>query len=135
MHNRSSAYQYLFWERSYSQEALDAFTTNEGLYVQAAFDEETKDLLAQLHRRYWEIAKKTLTMRQFAILDLLRMGFSQAETAKTLKCTQSTINKSIWGNDIYCAQRKRYGGIAKAWKNAARTDPEVLAILQKLRGE
>lgn len=95
---RSSGYQYILVEKSFSHEMLESFPEDEGMQKKLnpfAYNEEILLLEDQLKERFWELIRDNLTVRQLQIVELLKGGATQSETARQLNVNQSSITKCI----------------------------------------
>ena len=99
--------------------------------------EELIDLREELRVQFWRLAKENLTERQFEVLHLLSLNFTQTEIAKMLHVNQSSITKSVHGNCDYRNKgngkvRKVYGGSKKRLVKLANQDLKVKELREKI---
>ena len=96
--HRSDSYQYLFHEIPYdfSPAAPDYFHTDQSLYSQ-----NTSEYIIDLEQQVYELlfSVPNFTEHQKTVIRLVKEGKGQTEIAKILNCNQSTINKTLRGND------------------------------------
>lgn len=95
---RSSAYQYLLVEKSFSNQMMEVFPENDSIQKKLnpfSYNEDILILEDRLKERLWEIISEHLTPRQLEIINLLKGGATQSETAKCLGVNQSSITKCI----------------------------------------
>lgn len=132
--NRSNGYQFLFAEQPYSNEMMAEFSEAQGLVENYKPEdrEQLLDLRDDLKLEFWRLAKENLTERQFQVIELLAMGYTQIEIAKQLHVNQSSITKSVNGNCDYRNGRKIYGGAKKKLRRLADKDPEIQDIIQQI---
>lgn len=100
---RSSAYQWILVERCYSSEMMGSFSNDDGIHKKLNPFDYNEDILVledQLKERFWEIINEHLTDRQREIVDLLKEGKTQMETATKLGINQSSITKCISGDTL-----------------------------------
>lgn len=134
--NRSNGYQHLFAEQSYSNEMMAEFSEAQGL-VENYTPEDKEQLMVlrdQLKEEFWRIAKENLTSRQFEVIKLLSVGFTQIEVARLLHVNQSSITKSVNGNCDYRNKDKKvvYGGARKKLRRLSDKDPKVQEIIRQI---
>jgi DNA-binding CsgD family transcriptional regulator len=137
--SRSDTYQWRVLEIPVDMSPTSPATnwnSTESLYSIYSIEQEQIDILDALaHNRLSELVlggKKTkgLTTRQKQIWQLLLQGMTQHEMAATLHCHQSTITKTIHGDQ----QKKNiyYGGIEAKLKNICLRDNQFRIIIQQL---
>ena len=99
--------------------------------------EQLLDLREELRVQFWRLAKDNLTERQFEVLHLLSLNFTQTEIAKMLHVNQSSITKSVHGNCDYRNKgdkktKKIYGGSKKKLSKLADQDAKIRDIRLKI---
>lgn len=134
---RSQLYQYLLVEKVFSHEMMENFPDEDSLYKKLnpyAYNEDILILEDQLKERFWQIIEKHLTKRQLQIVNLLKKGATQSETAKALGVNQSSITKSVHGNVDYskASGKASYGGICKKLARVVDNDPIIKEIKEKI---
>lgn len=95
---RSQLYQHLLVEKAFSHEMMETFSNDDSVYKKLNpfnYNEEILVLEDQLKERFWEIINEHLTPRQLEIINLLKSGKTQSETAKALSVNQSSITKCL----------------------------------------
>lgn len=95
---RSQQYQHLLVEKAFSHEMLEGFSDDESMYKKLNpfnYDERILVLEDQLKERFWEIINANLTERQLEIVNLLKSGATQSETAKKLGVNQCVAYNTI----------------------------------------
>ena len=134
--NRSDKYQHLLLETQCANEMLESFSNQDSIYFKLnpwAYNDEVIDLEERLREKFWELIGK-LTPRQREVIELYTKGSqTQTEIAKKLNVNQSSITKSINGNVDYKNGKKCYGGAKRKIAKMAEEDPEIQAILARLR--
>jgi len=132
--NRSNGYQHLFTEQPYSNEMMAEFSEAQGLVENYKPEdrESLLDLRIDLRKEFWRLAKDNLTARQFQVIELMAMGYTQIEIAKQLNVNQSSITKSLNGNCDYRNGKKIYGGAKKKLKRLADKDPRIQSIIGQI---
>jgi len=132
---RSSSYQYLILETVCSNDMMEAFCNEDGIYNRLnpfAYSEDVIDLEDQLKVEFWRIVETLLTKRQKEVIQLYSDGYTQMEIAKILNVNQSSITKSLNGNVDYKSGRKIYGGTKKKIKKIIENDERIKIILKKI---
>ncbi len=132
--NRSNGYQHLFTEQPYSNEMMAEFSEAQGLVENYKPEdrESLLDLRIDLRKEFWRLARENLTARQFQVIELMAMGYTQIEIAKQLNVNQSSITKSLNGNCDYRNGKKIYGGAKKKLKRLADKDPRIQSIIGQI---
>ena len=132
--NRSNNYQHLYAEQPYSNEMMAEFSEAQGLTENYNPEdrEALLDLRDEMKVEFWRLAKEVLTDRQFQVIELLAMGYTQIEIAKQLNVNQSSITKSVNGNCDYRNGKKIYGGARKKLRKFADEDPKMKEIMSKM---
>lgn len=108
-HRRSQAYQSIFNEKLVDSEILSLFSNNSALYFHLNpyhYDERVLDLEDLLKKKLFDLLDRILTKRQSQIVELLKQGKTQQETALLLSCNQSSIVKSLIGSSITISNTK-----------------------------
>lgn len=134
---RSSKYQNLFLEASYSNDMMEAFSNEDSIQGRLNpwnYNEELMDLEDQLKVEFWRIVDTLLTPRQKEVLTLTAEGYTQMEIAKRLGVNQSSIVKSLSGNSSYRNNndKKVYGGARKKIRKIIEDDEAVKSILNRM---
>lgn len=137
---RSQAYQHLLVEKAFSHEMMESFPEEDSLGKRLNPWDYNEDILVledQLKERFWEIIEENLTERQLEIINLLKQGFTQSESARALSINQSSITKSLHGNSTYdktsgSKNKESYGGIVKKITKIANEDKKVREIMAKI---
>ena len=135
---RSAAYQHLLVEKSFNHEMMGSFSVDDGMYKKLNPFEYNESLLIledQLKERFWEIIEESLTERQLQIINLLKQGKTQSETAKEMGVNQSSVTKSLHGNTEYSNKDKgktSYGGICRKLLKIIDKDPIILKIKEQI---
>jgi hypothetical protein len=95
---RSSGYQWILVEKAFSHDMMETFSNDDGIQKKLNPYHYNEDILVledQLKERFWEIINENLTDRQLQIVELLKSGATQQETAKKLQVNQSSITKCL----------------------------------------
>jgi DNA-binding CsgD family transcriptional regulator len=132
--NRSNGYQHLFTEQPYSNEMMAEFSEAQGMVenYKPEDKESLLDLRVALRKEFWRLAKENLTARQFQVIELMAMGYTQIEIAKQLNVNQSSITKSLNGNCDYRNGKKIYGGAKKKLRKLADKDFRIQSIIGQI---
>jgi RNA polymerase sigma factor (sigma-70 family) len=133
--SRSSHYQYLILETVCSNDMMESFCNEDGVYNRLnpfGYDENIAELEDQLRKEFWRIVE-LLTPRQQEVIKLYADGYTQMEIAKKLHVNQSSITKSLHGNVDYKNGRRVYGGTERKIKKIVEYDDTIIEILQKMR--
>lgn len=133
--NRSSGYQHLFVEISYSHDMMESFCNDDSISSRLnpfQYDERVAELEEELKKECCRVVDTALTERQRDVIRLCADGYTQMEIAKKLDVNQSSITKSIHGNVDYKKGRRIYGGSEKKIKKIVETDPKIKEILKEL---
>lgn len=77
---------------------------------------DTEEFVAQIARDCLEIAKGSLTPRQFQVAELVIKGKSQSEIARELGIIQPTVHQTIHGVKAYGKYDKKHGGIVNKFR-------------------
>lgn len=101
--------------------ALDPFT----------YDEAVLELEDQLTQEVMRVCEQSLTPSQHKILMLTLDGYTQMEIAKMLGINQSSVCKTLNGNQDY-RDKKRYGGIQKKLKKLCLSEPKIISLLNEI---
>ena len=139
---RSSAYQWILVEKAFSHDMMESFADDDGMHKKLNPFEYNEDVLLledQLKERFWEIIEEHLTERQKEIVNLLKQGKTQQETASLLQINQSSITKSLHGNSEYSSsingksqKKTSYGGIVRKIRKIVESDTKVNELLEKI---
>lgn len=136
--NRSDHYQYILLETVCSNDMMESFCNEDGIYNRLnpfGYNEDIIELEEQLKVEFWRIVDTLLTPRQREVIRLYADGYTQMEIAKMLNVNQSSITKSLNGNVDYKNGRgtiKVYGGAKKKIRKIIDTDPRIKEILQEI---
>ncbi len=135
--NRSDRYQWVLLETVCSNDMMEAFCNEDGIYGRLtggfAYDEGLMELEDQLKKEFWRVVDTLLTPRQREVIRLYADGYTQMEIAKMLNVNQSSITKSLNGNVDYKNGKKIYGGAKKKLNKIMENDEKIKEILQKMR--
>ena len=134
--NRSDKYQYILLETVCSNDMMEAFCNEDGIYNRLnpfGYNEDLMELEEQLKVEFWRVVDTLLTPRQREVIRLYADGYTQMEIAKMLNVNQSSITKSLNGNVDYKNGKKVYGGARKKIKKIIESDQSIKDILQKMR--
>lgn len=133
---RSNRYQEIFNERSVAPELLDSFASQDNLFKQLNpfdYNEEIMDLEEQLKKEFWRVIKENLTPKQQKVVEMLSRGYTQMEVAKELNVNQSSICKSLLGNQNKSeGDVKVYGGIKRKLAKVVEKDEKIKSILNRI---
>lgn len=138
---RSDKYQYLLLEISTDFTPGDGniattWSNDHALYQQGG-PEVILEIQDRAIERLWELCSIHLTERQSEILQLLGSGMTQWEAARHLNVNQSSVNKTLNGNQSYentdnSKPPIRHGGVEKKIKNACLEDDKFRSIIFEL---
>lgn len=134
--NRSDRYQWVLLETVCSNDMMESFCNEDGIYNRLnpfGYDEELLQLEDQLREEFWRVVDTLLTPRQREVIRLYADGYTQMEIAKMLNVNQSSITKSLNGNVDYKNGKKVYGGARKKIRKIIENDDRIKDILQKMR--
>lgn len=138
---RSGKYQYLLLEVTCSHDVLGRFDNSQSISGHLDpfhYDEKYFDLEDRLKIRTRELMDGYLTTNQMEIIHLMYEGHTQQEVAKILGRNQSSINKSLNGNQSYNVGKNKninkvYGGSVNKLKRIFMEDAEIISILEEMR--
>ena len=138
--HRSDKYQYVLMEVSCSHEVIGRFDNSHSISAHLnpfEYDERYFDLEERLKARTRELMDGYLTKRQTEVINLLYQGYTQQEIAKILGCNQSSITKSLNGNQAYNTTfgktaDKVYGGSVNKLRKIFLKDEEINLLLQQM---
>ncbi len=133
--NRSSSYQHLILETVCSNDMMESFSNDDGIYKKLnpfSYNEDVAELEDQLKEEFWRIVDTLLTKRQKEVIHLYADGKTQMEIAKILNVNQSSITKSLNGNVDYKKGKRSYGGTRKKIKKIIEGDSKIKEILAKI---
>jgi DNA-directed RNA polymerase specialized sigma24 family protein len=136
--NRSSHYQSLFAETTYSHDMLSSFSNEDSISARLnpfEYDERLIELEEELRIEFWKIVNSELTDRQRDVIRLYADGYTQCEIAKKLSVNQSSVAKNLSGNVQYDKEngtRKFFGGSKKRLNKIIDTNEKILLILRKM---
>ena len=134
--NRSDSYQWVLLETVCSNDMMEAFCNEDGIYNRLnpfGYNEDLVDLEDQLKKEFWRVVDTLLTPRQREVIRLYADGYTQMEIAKMLNVNQSSITKSLNGNVDYKNGKKIYGGARKKIRKIIEMDDKIKDILMKMR--
>lgn len=139
--NRSDKYQTILLEICFPHELLDIFSNDDSISRKLnpfSYNDEIAELEESLKVELWRIIKDNLTPRQKEVVELYASGKTQMEIAKILGVNQSSITKCINGNVDYKNRDEKgkpilYGGISQKLRKIAKEDPQLNAIISKIR--
>ena len=134
--NRSDKYQWVLLETVCSNDMMESFCNEDGIYNRLnpfGYDEELLRLEDQLKEEFWRVVDTLLTPRQREVIRLYADGYTQMEIAKMLNVNQSSITKSLNGNVDYKNGKKVYGGARKKIRKIIENDVKIRDILQEMR--
>ena len=134
--NRSDSYQYILLETVCSNDMMEAFCNEDGIYNRLnpfGYNEDLLELEDQLKVEFWRVVDTLLTPRQKEVIRLYADGYTQMEIAKMLNVNQSSITKSLNGNVDYKNGKRVYGGARKKIRKIIELDDRIKDILNKMR--
>ena len=134
--NRSDSYQWILLETVCSNDMMEAFCNEDGIYNRLnpfGYNEDLIKLEDQLKIEFWRIVDTLLTPRQREVIKLYADGYTQMEIAKMLDVNQSSITKSLNGNVDYKNGKRVYGGARKKIRKIIESDQAIKDILQKMQ--
>ena len=134
--NRSSKYQWIILETVCSNDMMESFCNEDGIYNRLnpfGYNEDLMELEDQLKVEFWRIVDTLLTPRQREVIRLYADGYTQMEVAKILNVNQSSITKSLNGNVDYKNGKRVYGGARKKIRKIIESDERIKDILQKMQ--
>jgi len=134
--NRSDRYQWVLLETVCSNDMMEAFCNEDGIYNRLnpfGYNEDLMELEDQLKIEFWRIVDTLLTPRQREVIRLYADGYTQMEIAKMLDVNQSSITKSLNGNVDYKNGKKIYGGARKKIRKIIENDSRIKEILGQMR--
>ena len=134
--NRSDKYQYILLETVCSNDMMEAFCNEDGIYNRLnpfGYNEDLIELEDQLKIEFWRVVNTLLTSRQREVIRLYADGYTQMEIAKMLNVNQSSITKSLNGNVDYKNGKRIYGGARKKIRKIIELDDKIKDILAKMR--
>lgn len=133
--SRSNTYQHLLREISCSDEFLGRFNNTDSINNHLnpfKYDETVLKLKDDLINRVLEVIDTECTPIQREILTyFFKDGYTQLEIAKIRKCNQSSVTKSMFGNDDGIRETK-YGGSIPKLRNILSTDLIYLELKAKI---
>lgn len=133
--NRSDSYQWVLLETVCSNDMMEAFCNEDGIYNRLnpfGYNEDLMKLEDELKVEFWRVVDTLLTPRQREVIRLYAEGYTQMEIAKMLNVNQSSITKSLNGNVDYKNGKKIYGGARKKIRKIIENDVRIKEILQKM---
>ena len=134
--NRSDSYQWILLETVCSNDMMEAFCNEDGIYNRLnpfGYNEDLMELEDELKVEFWRVVDTLLTDRQREVIRLYADGYTQMEIAKMLNVNQSSITKSLNGNVDYKNDKKVYGGARKKIRKIIESDQAIKDILQKMK--
>jgi RNA polymerase sigma factor (sigma-70 family) len=134
--NRSDRYQWVLLETVCSNDMMEAFCNEDGIYNRLnpfGYNENLMELEDQLKKEFWRVVDTLLTPRQREVIRLYADGYTQMEIAKMLNVNQSSITKSLNGNVDYKNGKKIYGGARKKIRKIIENDERIKEILAQMR--
>jgi len=134
--NRSDHYQWILLETVCSNDMMEAFCNEDGIYNKLnpfGYNEDLMELEDQLKVEFWRVVDTLLTSRQKEVIKLYADGYTQMEIAKMLNVNQSSITKSLNGNVDYKNGKRVYGGARKKIRKIIELDDRIKDILNKMR--
>jgi len=134
--NRSDHYQWVLLETVCSNDMMESFCNEEGIYNRLnpfGYNEDLMELEEQLKVEFWRVVDTLLTPRQREVIRLYADGYTQMEIAKMLNVNQSSITKSLNGNVDYKNGKKIYGGARKKIIKIIENDVRIKEILSQMR--
>jgi len=137
--NRSDRYQHKFLEVLIDPVDMDDFDTSRGLgnhIIKSAISNEFYDLQAKLIVAVKRIIDTHLTPHQANVIYMVLDGYTQLEIAQHIGICQTSVFKSLYGNQIYIAGPKYgtfYGGSYKRLKTLCSEDAEIIEILERMK--
>ena len=134
--NRSDSYQWILLETVCSNDMMEAFCNEDGIYNRLnpfGYNEDLMELEDELKVEFWRVVDTLLTDRQREVIRLYADGYTQMEIAKMLNVNQSSITKSLNGNVDYKNGKKVYGGARKKIRKIIESDQAIKDILQKMK--
>jgi RNA polymerase sigma factor (sigma-70 family) len=134
--NRSDSYQYILLETVCSNDMMESFCNEDGIYNRLnpfGYNEDLMKLEDELKIEFWRVVDTLLTPRQREVIKLYADGYTQMEIAKMLNVNQSSITKSLNGNVDYKHGKRIYGGAKKKINRIIQNDTKIMEILQKMR--
>jgi DNA-binding CsgD family transcriptional regulator len=134
--NRSDRYQWVLLETVCSNDMMEAFCNEDGIYNRLnpfGYNEDLMELEDQLKVEFWRVVDTLLTPRQKEVIRLYADGYTQMEIAKMLNVNQSSITKSLNGNVDYKNGKKIYGGARKKIRKIIENDNRIKEILGQMR--
>ena len=133
--SRSHKYQYKVLEIISSDEFLRTQDNSRGLTGYLNKDsEQIKELEDQLLERMWQLIEIHCTQIQKEVLTLIfKDGYTQQEVAKMKGVNQSSVAKSVMGNNDYSKENKKmYGGSIRKLKKIVKVDSVCNDIISKI---
>ncbi len=133
--NRSDRYQWVLLETVCSNDMMEAFCNEDGIYNRLnpfGYNEDLMELEDQLKVEFWRVVDTLLTPRQREVIRLYADGYTQMEIAKMLNVNQSSITKSLNGNVDYKNGKKIYGGARKKIRKIIENDVRIKEILSQM---
>jgi len=134
--NRSDKYQWVLIETVCSNDMMESFCNEDGIYNRLnpfGYNEDILELEDQLKKEFWRIVDTLLTPRQRQVIRLYADGYTQMEIAKILNVNQSSITKSLNGNVDYKNGKKVYGGARKKIRKIIDNDERIKEILKQMQ--
>lgn len=127
--NKSSVYQYKY------NEVLRDSNDSEFNTSFCQPPECVKEISDEIVRYLIELCRDNLTARQYEIVRLMIDGYTQQEVGIILGINQSTVSKSIIGNDyVVQGQKSKYGGATAKMRKVIKHD-KYLKELRKKRSD
>jgi hypothetical protein len=138
---RSDSYQHILQEVQVTTELMENFTKDRSIgsiLNPFKYNERVLDIQDELKCRFLILAELNCSKRQFEIIQLLLKNKTQEEIGNILKINQSSVQKSIYGNDSYYRNLKgerliyKVGGIVKKLKKAIADDEQCQKLFNEL---
>lgn len=137
---RSDKYQWVILEVTVSDDHLNSFSNQNGLFHALnpfEYNEEIQILEDELLVEVMKVVNNNLTENQKNIMLMRLDGYTQCEIAKVLGIHQSSVHKSIMGNldvkkGLTYVHKKRYGGTIHKLKKLIAQNKRVQQILLEI---
>ena len=136
--NHSDRYQHKFNEISVDPVQMDDFDISRGLgqhVIKSAISNEFYDLQEKLIVAVKRIIDTQLTKHQATVIYMILDGYTQQEIADHIGICQTSVFKSLYGNQIYCEGPRNgmfHGGSYKRLKALCSEDAEIIEILERM---
>lgn len=132
---RSDSYQWSIVEIMITQEHMESFNNSQGyqhILNPWHYNEEVLELQDKLSEKLWNVIDGYCTQKQKTVLKMFyKDGMTQMEIAKATNCNQSSITKSLNGNQDMNFD-KRYGGSYKKLRDILSKDKEFMGLLARI---